>query len=699
MKIDSLVIQNFRGISRLEVEGLGDTIIVAGQNGSGKSCIFDAIRLLKTTYGGYQQNEWQHFFGEFQIQLQGGIQNLRGLFNDTSKQLLIDIRFLLRDEERKFILENKESLLEETIWQTVLPEAFQWGGYTKAMFANQFRERRPGVLKTLQETLPILEAEIAAPYAVGRLHIDPNRGNTVTTSHLLQVIFTNYKPRQLGVIDYHGAQRHYGRELVQGINLSLDQANQRYSQHTLFNYNNKYNNVKSEMAGDFIKDLLAEKAGPQTTDTSLSLTKTLQELFVTFFPEKTFVGPRPTLSGSLEFPVRTASGSEHDLDELSAGEKEILYGYLRIRSSAPSNSIILLDEPELHLNPRLIRRLPEFYKKHLGEVLKNQIWMVTHSDALIREAIGKSGFNVLHMSPCGSDSDSQNQLKPLSLQGDIDFVLSDLIGDLAAYRPGGKGLIFEGGGDTEFDKHFVSTLFADELRGINLISGSNKARVRVLHEVLETAYISGNFPTKFYAILDRDTDSNDMTSAQALTRHFWDVYHIENYLLEEKFIADVSNSMQPRINYDATVVKNLLRESAREVIPSLVRHKLQNTANDMLVQCISIKIDPNGGDIRQQVVDSISRSLDDINASANDLRSGDSLRDIQDRITRELEQSLLDDTWKKRIPGRDILKRFINKVRLGVRYEVFRNLIVSRMRDAEFKPPGINDIIQKIASD
>jgi AAA15 family ATPase/GTPase len=62
VKITSLSIKNFRGISQLETGTLGDTIIVAGQNGSGKSCIFDAIRLLKSVYGGYQQNEWQHFF-------------------------------------------------------------------------------------------------------------------------------------------------------------------------------------------------------------------------------------------------------------------------------------------------------------------------------------------------------------------------------------------------------------------------------------------------------------------------------------------------------------------------------------------------------------------------------------------------------------------------------------------------------------
>ncbi|MFB9792492.1 AAA family ATPase [Shinella granuli] len=62
MRISRLDIKNFRGINLLKMNGLGDTIIIAGQNGSGKSCIFDAIRLLKSSYGGYQYNEWQQFF-------------------------------------------------------------------------------------------------------------------------------------------------------------------------------------------------------------------------------------------------------------------------------------------------------------------------------------------------------------------------------------------------------------------------------------------------------------------------------------------------------------------------------------------------------------------------------------------------------------------------------------------------------------
>lgn len=698
MKIDRLLISNFRGISHVEANDLGDTIIIAGQNGSGKSCLFDAIRLLKSTYGGYQQNEWQQFFGEFAIQLHGGAKNLSGLFNDSSKPVIIECWFRLRDNEKAYISANAAELLEGTIWQTLLPEAFQWGGYQKALFANQFRERQPEVTARVLAEMPGLMSELSSPNILGKIEINSNGNILIANSRLLSVIFTNYRPREIGVIDFHGAQRHYGRENVQGINLSLDQANQNQSQHTLYNYNNKYNNVKSEMAGNFIKELLAEKASPKRDGGISSLSETLKELFESFFPDKKFHGPRPTADGSLSFPVTTPNGTEHDLDELSSGEKEILYGYLRIRSSAPRDSIILLDEPELHLNPRLIRGLPEFYRKHLGEALSNQLWLVTHSDALIREAVGKPNFNVFHMLPCGSEAAGSSQLRALTVTQDLEMVLADLVGDLAAYRPGGKGLIFEGGGDSDFDKTFAGALFSEELRGINLISGTNKIRVKLLHEILERAYLKGDLPTKFYAVVDSDSDDVP-DERKAVTRFEWDVYHIENYLLDTKVISDVLNSLKLGTNYDSGRVLDLLSVAARNVVAGMLTHKIRNYVNSKMVGAIDLGFPPTTLTIGRDLHGAAARSLGRINAVFASELSETGLIAKELEFRNEIEQTFADGAWLKKLPGREILKQFVVFEKVPVAYEVFRNLIVSRMVESGYKPEGMRVVLEKIRAD
>lgn len=697
MKINSLLVENFRGIERVEVKGLGDTVIIAGQNGSGKSCVFDAIRLLKSTYGGYQQNEWQQFFGEFAIQLHGGAKNLQGLFNNRERPLKIRCEFELRPGEKDYLGRHAPELLEETIWQTLLPEAFQWGGYKKALFANQFRERQPEVTAAVAQQLPGLLRSLAEKTLIGEVSITPEGVVQIENSRLLSVIFTNYKPREIGVIDFHGAQRHYGREVVQGINLNLEQTSQQQSQHTLYNYNNKYNNVKSEMAGNFIKELLAEKAN-SNVGVSKSLSETLKELFESFFPDKKFLGPQATIDGSLSFPVVTSNGAIHDLDELSSGEKEILYGYLRIRSSAPRDSIILLDEPELHLNPRLIRGLPEFYRKHLGEELQNQIWLVTHSDALIREAVGKPGFNVFHMIPCGSEFGGKSQLRPLTATDDLEVAISDLVGDLAAYRPGGKGLIFEGGGDSDFDKTLTASLFGDELKGVNLLSGSNKAKVRQLHDVLQRAHRNGDLPTKFYAIVDHDTEGEGV-EASGINRFVWDVYHAENYLLVPEFIVKVVESLGLGLRVDVQAVNSRLEDAARLVIPSVLHHRMRTYVNSLLVGSINLKFDPAAHRASPGLYDAIVRSKERIDGLLLDELQLSSLAVKEQEIEADISQSLIDGSWLKVLPGREVLKRYVGLAGISVGYENFRNLIISQMVAVGYKPDGMKKVIEKIVSD
>jgi predicted ATPase len=693
MKIESLSILNFRGIKEVFLQELGSIVIIAGQNGSGKSCIFDAIRLLKSVYGGYQQNEWQQWMGEFQINLSNRSSDFLPMFNDETKELRITCEFRLATAERDFISKNADELLREKIWRTLLPEAYGWGSSRMAMFAAQFREQEPEVAKRAEREHSLLMSELAVSTIRGECFIPVGGTPLITDSLTLSVIFGSFRPRDIGVIDYHGAQRHYSRESVQGINLNLEANEQQRSQSALYNYVNKYNNVKSEMAASYVKEILSEQAGvPRLEQTSL--TNTLRDLFTTFFPEKEFLGPQPTVGGALTFPVRTASKNLHDLDELSAGEKEILYGYLRIRNSAPCHSIILLDEPELHLNPRLIRGLPQFYKKNLGEALGNQIWLVTHSDALLREVVGLENYNVFHMLPCGNIPEGENQLKLLSATADLELALVDLVGDLAAYRPGGKVIIFEGGGDSDFDQKMTAALFPELQQNSNLVSGSNKTRVRALHEILERASEKNQLPFRFYSVTDRDTGSE--APSASINTFTWDVYHIENYFLVPKYIIRVLNSISFGTSLSEEALWDDLRECALGTLPQLVRHELAEFANNELVRSINIGTDPKGSDLAGLLNEAIERSIVRIGEARDGKLSKQSLIAEEERIRQKYEESLANGSWVSEFRGRDILKRFAGKYAPSLSYEVFRNLLLSNMRNDSYRPPGMDTIVQKI---
>jgi predicted ATPase len=84
----------------------------------------------------------------------------------------------------------------------------------------------------------------------------------------------------------------------------------------------------------------------------------VREIFRHFLPDQEFVGVRipESFSGIPQITVRSR-GVEHDINQLSSGQREILMTYTHLEKLWPTGSIILFDEPELHLHPTLQRRV------------------------------------------------------------------------------------------------------------------------------------------------------------------------------------------------------------------------------------------------------------------------------------------------------------------------------------------------------
>jgi predicted ATPase len=694
MKIQALEVSNFRAISELRLTELPDVVVIAGPNGCGKSCTFDAIRLLKSIYGGYQPNELQNWFGEFQIAIGGRQEDLLALFQNRTRSLRVKAELGLSEIEREYLTQNADALIRESVWKAVVPELATWRYIGATPLASHLRAHSAQVEGQTAEELPLFQAELARESFVGELVIEPNGTITTTPSRVLELVFSLYLPQQIGVIDYHGPQRNYAREQVGGINLNIESSEQQRRQHALYNYGNKYTNVKSEMASGFVRDLLAEAVGGRAS-VGESLTATLKELFATFFPSKEFLGPQPTADGRLLFPVRTPAGTTHDIDELSSGEKEVLYGYLRLRNTAPRNSVLRIDEPELHLNPRLIQGLPQFYHEHLGKALGNQLWLVTHSDAILRQAVGRPGFRVFHMQPPGLTG-TTNQVREILVAEELERLVVDLVGDLAAYRPGAKLVVFEGGGDSEFDLRMAGLLFPEFVAHVNTIAGGNKQRVGELHSLLERAREVGQLPLQFFAIVDKDSDEAGSESEYVLQ---WDVYHIENYLLVPHSILRVLkelNSSDDLVQDEAGVLTRL-KYCAEQTLPTLVRHQLQLLTNKELIACVRTGIDPKSVDQVVALHEALESSAQRMSEAVTRL-SPDHLRGLETNLKRQRQDELNSGQWLERFRGRDILKRFVGLHGGGLKYEQFRDLVLARMHDEGYQPRGMKAVFDQISA-
>ncbi|MBF6190569.1 AAA family ATPase [Nocardia beijingensis] len=696
MYFRSLRIENFRGIRLFEVNNLSDFVMVAGPNGCGKSCVFDAIRLLKSVYGGYQVNEWHHFFSELQIDINNPA-HVKRLFRDPSLPIRIVATVELPVEEREYVRAHADEILEPWLWMMETGQDVSYRRFAHMVMASPDPVRVDLVKQRVRETMPSLLEALDRPTSEIGITIEPGKNLIESIPNIAAaLVFATYDPGNIGVIEYHSASRAYNRETVGGIDLNTQNFEDQRRQSSLYNWQNKYTNIKTELAATYLRGLVAREASQDLNETTVN--DTIKEMFNQFFPDKEYLGVLPETGGGLTFPVRLKSGETHDINELSSGEKEIVYGYLRLRNSAPKFSTVLLDEPELHLNPGLLRGLVQFYHQHLGKEQQNQLWLVTHSDALLRQAVSSGeGFSVYHMTPMGAaESASDNQAIPVLADDDLKKATIAIVGDLASFKPTGRIVIVEGGGDSEFDASVLERLAPEFAARVNIVSGGDKTRVKALYDTLEKSGDKFGSAGRFFAIVDRDFEQ-DETPQNARTLN-WNVYHIENYLLNDKYILSAVNTILGRARFDSTVqVADALRDSAKGVIDPVLFERVKSMVNSRIVSAIKLGGRSDAKDPSMELSPSIDSTFKRLEGVRKMLTETDAVQAYAEEERQRFESAIDDGSWREILPGRLILKRFANDILAGKSsYETLRNVILAGMETDSYCPEGMKQIIDSI---
>ncbi len=628
----------FRGSERQELYSPEFRLVALFATPTEFSSAHYGISLLKSVYGGYQANEYHQWFNEFAVNLQDK-NSLNKLFRDPRQPIVVEATISFAESEVSFLKASAESLVQVLAWQEVTGQPVDPWTFSRMAVATQLRQLQPQLSAAIARLAGDVRGALEADTHELSLTIMPNGDMSIAVRKPAEAVFQAYEPDNLGVIEFHSASRSYLRQDVGGINLDSRAFEDQRRQQRLYNWQSKYQNVKTELATSYLKGMIARDSGSILPGEDLNAT--LIELFQTFFPDKVYEGVRPQAGGSLEFPVRLSTGEVHDIDEMSSGEKEILYGYLKLKNSTPSKSVILLDEPELHLNPSLLQGFTDFYYRHLGVSEGNQLWMVTHSDALLRQAVGNANYRVYHMVPASASAVSENQAVEVLVDDDVDRVTMDLVGDLASYRPHGKVVVLEGKVDNGFDVSMVRRLFPDFAKRVNLISGGHKRRVRDLYSVLRQSAVQSGTRNRFFAIVDKDSSPQGALDAGA-SEFSWDAYPIENYLLDAGCIRSALSTLSGEDVFGQnSLVLQSLKDCARELVDQLVMERLQAEVNTEFTQAISIKGSPTTSSPATDLEPSIAASRDRIVALARMLTTAELTN--RDESYRNLLMKALDD--------------------------------------------------------
>lgn len=264
-----------------------------------------------------------------------------------------------------------------------------------------------------------------------------------------------------------------------------------------------------------------------------------------------------------EFRYRDSFGQELNFSTLSSGEQEVIKVLFDVARKDIRHSVIIVDEPELHLHPTLTFKLIESLK-NIGEHT-NQFIFLTHSPDIISTYYSTGDVYFIDMQQDGS-----NQAHRLSdLANDHPELLS-LIGQNLGLFAVGKKLVFVEGQDSSIDRITYQKIAQSVDPEIRVIPAGSVFNIMTLDSIEEQIRKS-IFGIELYMIRDRDglTPSQVQTLEKNGRVRCLKRRHIENYFFDSEILYIVAEKL-----YITKVIPSLTKEKIEKEIKGIAERSL-----------------------------------------------------------------------------------------------------------------------------
>ncbi len=500
----------------------------------------------------------------------------------------------------------------------------------------------------------------------GRIRFDKT-GNVTNQEFdpALTNLLQTYSPEQypdLGMFDYNDAHRIFQESSVGNLalggarNLPLGGSNaQRERQRRVQPGTAKYAGLKQYLAQLKLSELL-QMQKEKNFDVSSKLTG-FRKLFNELLSPKEFLDVE--IGTSVKFVVKSPSG-EIDFDDLSSGEKELLFFYVDLIHLNPRNSIILIDEPDLHLNQELERRILPLLRSFGSN---NQFWIVTHSLAIMDSVEPGELFRV-------SNYDNRNQLSNVFDNREKYELFRSVTGNIGLITLGERIVFCEGAEHT--DVAILQAWFAHLKGTIVFVASGGKAETTLLSNRMIELLKSSSKYNQYFAIRDRDFLSDPertrlMSGTDGRLR-IWDRYELENYLLDFETIAELANELGV---YSKRVSATEIQNGVFEIAKGLEK----DFSNLLIVH----KINEQLHDIRRTIMIRPDGQLEGADKLLKPIMSKEEFDDLRKNCSRQVNEWLSDRAWTERLPGKKLVVKFVNSKMTGITYDRFRRLLVNRI--------------------
>jgi hypothetical protein len=371
---------------------------------------------------------------------------------------------------------------------------------------------------------------------------------------------------------------------------------------------------------------------------------------------------------------------------LSSGEQEIVKVLFDVARKEIRHSVILVDEPELHLHPTLAFKLIEALKS-IGDQT-NQFFFFTHSADLISTYYSTGDVFFID-----SNSTGANQAHRLSDLDRSHDQVTQLLGQNLGLFAVGKKLVFIEGEESSIDRLTYHSISQSEAPEARVIPVGSVMSLNALKE-LESQIRGSIFGIDIYMLRDRDgLTSGQVETLQESGRIFClQRRHIENYFLDPEILSKVAQDLylDDAEGVDQDSIDSALIEIARN---SLNFNLLQN-AKEYLAMNHTFEI-PTVRDVERMSLENLKNSIAD-GVSESVIRFSAGLDRplleawLQAERTR-LEAAVNSGAWKDEFHGKIIFSKFCSEVFKEKPIRIRKAYVDIALRD---KPSVFSDIIE-----
>ena len=242
---------------------------------------------------------------------------------------------------------------------------------------------------------------------------------------------------------------------------------------------------------------------------------------------------------------------------------------------------------------------------------------------------------------------------------------------------------------------FFVRLFSETLKGVNVLEAGGKDQVlRRQISLRDSAQRSGQTKT-ILSITDSD---GDRVSDERNGQYQWPAYHIENYLLEPKYIGLAIDSImaQPPGTTSLHYVKEIIRSSKNQAASEIGRRTMVRKLKSRLNRHLQLRPGATDQDLTaSELRHQLEKCRNAIDAEFAKAIGGDELErelDHHQAVTAKLQEQ---ETTPDSLPGRDVLRKVAERATPSGSYETLRNAILNEMARDGYQPPAMKSVLDR----